>query len=237
MRSNSSRSNFAWSPRRRSFSCCCRFLAVANSLLMASWRSFSRCSFSRAFRSAASMARLARSASISAALSWAFSCIARSLAVSFSFSAASAAFSSSAARSRLCLSSWYSRIFCSSSFSASIRSSLIFMAVEFASLTSAMRRSAANFFWFICSISSALRAWICFSTKDRSWSRCSSSFILCACLSLICSMMTLAPERWLSRRSFSRTSYICSALSRSISIIASSCRSSSSFSACTIRFS
>mmetsp|Transcript_43590 Transcript_43590/g.123354 ORF Transcript_43590/g.123354 Transcript_43590/m.123354 type:complete len:251 (+) Transcript_43590:682-1434(+) len=235
--SNSSRSYFACSPSRLSFSACCCFLASVSSLLMASERSRSSFSFLRSIRSAASIARLARKASISAALSCAFSCIARSFAVSRSFSTAMRVFSSSSSRSRSSLFSWYSMIFCSSSFSASILSSLIFIAAELVLLTSCIRRSAAIFFCVCCSISSALSASICFSTKARSWSRCSSSRILCACRSLICSMMTLAPLRWLSTRSFSRSSYMRKALSLSISIIESSWRSSSSFSACTFLFS
>mmetsp|Transcript_61064 Transcript_61064/g.189153 ORF Transcript_61064/g.189153 Transcript_61064/m.189153 type:complete len:317 (-) Transcript_61064:427-1377(-) len=235
--SNSSRSNLACSANLRSFSDCCCLRAAVNSLLMLSKRSLSARSFCRAPLSAASMARLARKASISAALSCAFSCMARSLAVSFSFSMATRSFSSSSSRSRRSFDSWYSRTFCSSSFSASIFSSLIFMAAVFALFTSCISRSAAIFFCTCCSTSSAFSASICFRMKERSWSRCSSARILCVCLSLICSMMTLAPLRWLSTRSFSRTSYIFNAFSRSISIMASSCRSSSSFSAWTLRFS
>mmetsp|Transcript_87771 Transcript_87771/g.220948 ORF Transcript_87771/g.220948 Transcript_87771/m.220948 type:complete len:255 (-) Transcript_87771:106-870(-) len=230
IRSNSSRSNLACSPSRLSFSACWRARATESSRLISSWRSLSRLSLSRAARSAASIALFARKASISAALSCAFSCIARSLAVSFSFSAAWRCFSSSSSRSRAALFSWYSMIFCSSSISASILSSLIFMAAELASFTSFMRRSAASFFCLCCSISSPLSTSICFRMKARSWSRCSSSLIRWDCRSLICSMMTLAPLLWLSSRSFSRTSYICKAFSLSISIIASSCLSSSSFS-------
>mmetsp|Transcript_10715 Transcript_10715/g.24645 ORF Transcript_10715/g.24645 Transcript_10715/m.24645 type:complete len:251 (-) Transcript_10715:220-972(-) len=237
MRSNSSRSNFACSAKRRSFSACCRCRATLSSLFISSWRMRSLRSFSRAARSAASLARLARSASISAALSWAFSCMARSFAVSRSFSAARRCFSSSSSRSRAARFSWYSMIFCSSIFSASILSSLIFIAAEFVSFTSFISRSAAKCFCRCCSTSSAFRASICLRMKARSWSRCSSSRMRCAWRSLICSMMTLAPLRWLSRRSFSRCSYICRAFRRSISIIESSCRSSSSFSPCTMRFS
>mmetsp|Transcript_18873 Transcript_18873/g.44342 ORF Transcript_18873/g.44342 Transcript_18873/m.44342 type:complete len:253 (-) Transcript_18873:670-1428(-) len=229
--SNSSRSYLACSPNLLSFSDCCCFRAAVNSWLMASWRSFSARSFCLATLSAASMARFARKASISAALSCAFSCIARSFAVSFSFSTAKRCFSSSCCRSLSSFCSWYSMTLCSSSFSESIFSSLIFMAAWFALFTSCINRSAASLFWTCCSTSSAFKASICLRIKARSWSRCSSARILCACLSLICSMMTLAPPRWLSSRSFSRTSYIFSALSRSISIIASSWRSSSSFSA------
>mmetsp|Transcript_27245 Transcript_27245/g.65627 ORF Transcript_27245/g.65627 Transcript_27245/m.65627 type:complete len:202 (+) Transcript_27245:192-797(+) len=100
IRSNSSLSNLACSAKRRSFSACCCFRACNNSALMASWRFFSWRSFSRAVRSAASMARFALRASISAALSWAFSCIARNSAVSLSFAAAAANFSSSSCLSR-----------------------------------------------------------------------------------------------------------------------------------------
>mmetsp|Transcript_31655 Transcript_31655/g.84282 ORF Transcript_31655/g.84282 Transcript_31655/m.84282 type:complete len:442 (+) Transcript_31655:286-1611(+) len=237
MRSNSSRSNFACSPSLRSFSFCCLCRATISSLLISSWCVFSRDSLCLAARSAASLARLARRASISEALSWAFSCMARSLAVSFSFSAAMYAFSASSSLSRASLFSRYSMIFCSSSFSESILSSLICIADVLALFTSFMSRSAAKCFCRCCSISSAFSASICFRMKARSWSRCSSSFMRWAWRSLICSMMTLAPLRWLSRRSFSRTSYICRAFRRSISIMASSCLSSSSFSACTTRFS
>mmetsp|Transcript_83354 Transcript_83354/g.244388 ORF Transcript_83354/g.244388 Transcript_83354/m.244388 type:complete len:202 (+) Transcript_83354:351-956(+) len=176
--SNSSRSNFACSASRLSFSACCCLRAAVSSWLIDSRRSFSARSFSRAFLSAASMARLARRASISAALSWAFSCMARSLAVSFSFSMATRIFSSSSSRSRFSLDSWYSRTFCSSSFSASIFSSLIFMADLFATFTSCISRSAAIFFCTCCSTSSALSASICLRMKFRSWSRCSSARIL-----------------------------------------------------------
>mmetsp|Transcript_74969 Transcript_74969/g.243620 ORF Transcript_74969/g.243620 Transcript_74969/m.243620 type:complete len:395 (-) Transcript_74969:203-1387(-) len=237
MRSNSSRSNFACSPSLRSFSFCCLCRATISSLLISSWCVFSRDSLCLAARSAASLARLARRASISEALSWAFSCMARSRAVSFSFSAATRAFSPSSSRSRASLFSRYSMIFCSSSFSESILSSLICIADVLALFTSFMSRSAAKCFCLCCSISSAFSASICFKMKALSWSRCSSSFMRWAWRSLICSMMTLAPLRWLSRRSFSRTSYICRAFRRSISIMASSCLSSSSFSACTMRFS
>mmetsp|Transcript_8988 Transcript_8988/g.14261 ORF Transcript_8988/g.14261 Transcript_8988/m.14261 type:complete len:265 (-) Transcript_8988:13-807(-) len=57
------------------------------------------------------------------------------------------------------------------------------------------------------------------------------------CLSLICSMITFAPLRWLASLSCSRTSYIFRAFRRSISIMASKCRSSSSLSDWTFRFS
>mmetsp|Transcript_32710 Transcript_32710/g.97178 ORF Transcript_32710/g.97178 Transcript_32710/m.97178 type:complete len:277 (+) Transcript_32710:257-1087(+) len=177
MRSNSSRSNFACSPRRRSFSACCRSRATLSSLICPSFLSLSACSFRRASRSAASKARFARSASISEALSAAFSCWARSFAVSFSFSAATRAFSASTPRSRASLASTYSWMRSSSSLSASILSSLIFMAAPFASFTSFIRRSAAKCFCLACSTSSALSASICFRMNARSMSRCSSSFM------------------------------------------------------------
>mmetsp|Transcript_71070 Transcript_71070/g.186361 ORF Transcript_71070/g.186361 Transcript_71070/m.186361 type:complete len:203 (+) Transcript_71070:400-1008(+) len=104
--SNSSRSNLACSPRRRSFSACWRLRATPSSRAMPESLSFSACSFARAVRSAASQARFARRASISEALSAAFSCWARSFAVCFSFSAASAAFAASCSRSRRSLASW-----------------------------------------------------------------------------------------------------------------------------------
>mmetsp|Transcript_19404 Transcript_19404/g.53278 ORF Transcript_19404/g.53278 Transcript_19404/m.53278 type:complete len:223 (+) Transcript_19404:811-1479(+) len=100
-----------------------------------------------------------------------------------------------------------------------------------------MRRSAANFFCLCCSTSSDFKASICLRMNARSWSRCSSSRILWAWRSLICSIMTFAPRRWSCKRSFSRSSYIFKAFKRSISIIASRQRSSSSFSAWTILFS
>mmetsp|Transcript_29536 Transcript_29536/g.77369 ORF Transcript_29536/g.77369 Transcript_29536/m.77369 type:complete len:303 (+) Transcript_29536:97-1005(+) len=206
IRSNSSLSNLACSPRRRSFSACCSRRASASSLFMASCLSLWALSLILAARSAASVARFARRASISEALSAAFSCMARRRAVSASFSAATRSFSASISLSRSSLASLYSMIFCSSSLSANILSSLIFIAALLTACTSASSFSPAIFFWRACSASSTFSASICFSTNPRSWSRMSSSRILCACLSLICSMITFAPLRCCSMRSFSRTS-------------------------------
>mmetsp|Transcript_15678 Transcript_15678/g.42994 ORF Transcript_15678/g.42994 Transcript_15678/m.42994 type:complete len:442 (-) Transcript_15678:386-1711(-) len=237
MRPKSSRSCCASSIIRRSFSSFCASLAAARAAFISSCLVTTSRSFFRHARSASSIARLARSASSSACLSFIFSCLARSRAVSRSRSALRRCCSSSCSCSRFSFARMYAwiRAFSSFSFCAACCLRMICEALE-----SAVSRSncSPTFFRAICCLSSS--AFICSCWRimaSRSWSCISSRRARSRSRSLIWSMITMEPSRFASARLLSRSSYILSALSRSISMMVSRRRSSSCRSFSIIFFS
>mmetsp|Transcript_12224 Transcript_12224/g.29793 ORF Transcript_12224/g.29793 Transcript_12224/m.29793 type:complete len:313 (-) Transcript_12224:172-1110(-) len=147
-----------------------------------------------------------------------------------SFSAASAA--SRASRARV-----YSRILTSSSFSRTFCSSLRLICSEFDAATSSISALPASFLSICCASSSSFIRSISLSMMMRSWSRSSSWRMRSRSRSWICSSSTLAPRLRSSMRCASRTSYCSSALMRSISIMRSCRRFSSSASSIICFFS